>query len=158
MGLMDQGQQNDEQDDEEEVGSALQPTSRSFSTKHYEAAQRELGMTPEERSLYERHLENLWDDKGFYHQDGHVSTLYATTTEVDGKTYVIPTVRDGHLLPPKEAVEEAFKEGIDKFPHYSSEHAAGHRYHTMHEYMDRDTGEHLMGANAGLMLKMGGGR
>lgn len=102
-----------------------------------DAAEKELKLTPQEKALYERHLINLGSG-GVPNKDGTTSTLYQTSTEIDGKVYNIPTVWDGKILDPNDAIDRALKEGIDKFPSYGSEKEAEDRYAKMHEFMEKD--------------------
>ncbi len=76
-----------------------------------EKAQTDLNLTPQERALYDRHLKNLTGPGGVdnppdeQHPEGSRSTLYQSSVEHDGKTYNIPTVWDGKILPVDEAVK-----------------------------------------------------
>jgi delta 1-pyrroline-5-carboxylate dehydrogenase len=45
--------------------------------------------TPQERSLYQRHLTNLTGPGGVDNPDGSRSTLFQATVDHDGKTYAI---------------------------------------------------------------------
>jgi hypothetical protein len=110
-----------------------------------EAADKALHLTPQERALYERHLTNLVGPGGVNNPDGSRSTLFQTSFETDGKTYNVPTVYDGRILKPDDAIERARKEGLDKFPSYASEDEAEARYQQMHNYMERDTEQHFKG-------------
>lgn len=111
-----------------------------------EAADKELHFTPQERALYERHLTNLVGKGGVNNPDGSRSTLFQTSFETDGKTYNVPTVWDGKILKPDEAIARARKEGLDKFPSYGTDEEAEARYEKMHTFMERDTGSYLRGA------------
>lgn len=101
-------------------------------------ADKVLKFSDEERSLYQRHLTNLYGAGGVTNQDGSRSTLFATTAEIDGKTYILPTVWNGKILSADDAVERARAEGLDKFPAYGSTEEAERRYSAMHRYMDKD--------------------
>lgn len=103
------------------------------------AADADMALTPQEGALYDRHLSNLKGKGGVDNADGTRSTLYATTIEVDGKTYIIPTVYDGKKLPVEEAITRAKAEGLDKFPSYGSNAEAGERYQKLHGFMEKDT-------------------
>lgn len=113
------------------------------------AASDALKLTPEERSLYARHLANLHGTGGVdnppdaEHPQGSRSTLLQSSVKVDGRTYNIPTVWDGRILPIREAVERASAEGWNKFPSYASEAEAETRYQQMHKFMDHDTAAFL---------------
>ena len=97
-----------------------------------------LKLSPEEKALYQRHLTNMAKTQGGIQNGDKKSSLLATTVEVDGKTYVIPTVRDGKILPTKEAVDAAAAEGFDKYPSYPDEVTAKARYDKVHDFMERD--------------------
>jgi hypothetical protein len=114
-------------------------------TQNLEAAQRDLNLTPQERALYQRHLTNLYGPGGVDNPDGSRSTLYQMgVTMPDGRTYNLPTVYDGRILPPSgpwadNAMTRAQQQGLDTFPSYQSPFEAENRYQQMHNYMDRDT-------------------
>jgi hypothetical protein len=112
-------------------------------TENRNAAQTELNMTPEERALYDRHLGNLYGKGGVDNPDGSRSTLYQANVDIDGKSYNIPTVYDGKIVPVDEAVARAKQQGLDKFPSYPTPDAAEARYMQMHDYMDKDTGAYF---------------
>lgn len=110
------------------------------------AADRDLHLTPEEKSLYQRHLTNLTGPGGVDNPDGTRSTLFQTTVEHDGKFYTIPTVWDGKILwdknaadPAAAAIERVKQTGWDKFPSYATEAEAEARYQKMHAYLEKDT-------------------
>lgn len=105
-------------------------------------ATRALELSPQEADLYSRHLHALHENHGFTHQDGSVSTLMATTVNIDGRERLIPTVVDGRIVSPSEAVEAAVAGGIERYPSYASPEEAKSRYDKMHEYMDRDVDVH----------------
>lgn len=109
----------------------------------FDQAKTELGMTAQEQALYQRHLTNLTGAGGVDNPDGSRSTLFQMSFERDGKTYNIPTVWDGKILKPDEAIKRADREGIDKFPSYASEDEAEARYGKMHDYMEQDTARYL---------------
>jgi hypothetical protein len=95
------------------------------------------GLTPQEQNLYAHHLNNLTHG-GFVMQGGDVSTVYNTTTEQDGKTYLIPTVWNGQIVSPGNAIERAKHIGLDQFPSYGSEREASARYDQLHKRMEQD--------------------
>lgn len=111
--------------------------------RHLETAHKDLKLTPEERDLYIRHLTNLWGDGGVDHANGDRSTLYAVTTDIDGRGYIIPSVRDGKILPPDDAIDAARADGLHQYPSYPNADEALQRYMAMHEYMNRDTGDYM---------------
>jgi len=105
-----------------------------------EQAQAELGLTPQERMLYERHLENLNGPGKVMHPDGGISTLYQMSFEgPGGKVFNIPTVYGGKILSPEEAYAKANEYGLHFFPSYPDQKTAEERYQKMHGYMERDT-------------------
>ncbi len=103
------------------------------------AANDMLKLNPQERALYQRHIANLTGSGGFDHPGGERSTLYQSSVERGGKTYNIPTVWDGAILPVDEALKRVSAEGWDKFPSYKDEHEAERRYQQMHSFMEDDT-------------------
>jgi len=98
-----------------------------------------MKLTPQEKSLYQRHLTNLTGPGGVDNADGSRSTLFQATVDHDGKTYAIPTVWDGKILPVDQAVERVRAEGWDKFPAYKNPAEAEARYQKMHGFMEADT-------------------
>lgn len=119
-------------------GSMLVPHE---SSTHIDDAQSVLNMTPQERNLYQHHVNNLGGPGAVHNQDGSTSTILQTSVERDGKFYNIPTVWDSKILPPSEAIKRAERTGWSHWPSYSSEDEAESRYQKMHEFMDRDVGE-----------------
>lgn len=114
--------------------------------KNLLAADDAMKLTDQEQNLYHHHLNEL-ENGGFYHKDGSVSTIYSIdfTNKADGRTYMVPTVYDGHILPPDEAIDVAKMHGLDHFPSYPDSKTANERYQLMHNFMDRDVGAHLSG-------------
>jgi hypothetical protein len=112
-------------------------------TDNFRAAVNEMNLRTQEQDLYKRHLKNLYGPGGVNNPDGSRSTLFQASVEVGGKTYNIPTVWDGKILKADDALERAKKEGLDKFPSYSSQEEAEARYSQMHEYMEKDTAKYL---------------
>ena len=116
---------------------------------HMGDAHTAMNLTPQEQALYQRHLDNLQGTGGVdnpptaQNPQGSRSSLFASTFDVDGKTYVIPTVRDGKILPADQAFQAAKAEGLDKFPSYNSRQEADARYGQMHDFMDKDTGDYF---------------
>ena len=98
------------------------------------------GLTPEEANLYKMHRDNLVHPDNTTGANGKPrSSLLATTVEHGGRTYIIPTMRDGKTLQPSAAVDRAMSEGIQKFPSYASQEEANVRYAQMHDTMAQDT-------------------
>ena len=114
----------------------------------FEQAKTDLNLNPQEQALYQRHLTNLTGAGGVDNPDGSRSSLFQSSVEVEGKTYNIPTVWDGKILKPADALARAKQEGIDKFPSYGSEDEAEARYGQMHDYMEKDTGQFLAARKA----------
>lgn len=108
------------------------------SSPHYQAAVRELKLTPQEQYAYQHHLGNLARG-GVRQPNGKTSSFLNIVTEMDGRHYVLPTVWDNQIVEPDEAVRRAREGGIDKWPSYDSLDAAEARYDAMHGYMERDT-------------------
>jgi hypothetical protein len=102
-----------------------------------------LNLTPEETALYQHHLKNLTGNGKVMNADGSVSTIYAITETIDGKTYTLPTVWGGKILEPDAAVEKAKKIGLDKFPSYATPDDAMARSQEMHRFMEKDTAQYL---------------
>jgi hypothetical protein len=113
---------------------------------HLAEAQRVLNLTPQETALYQRHLSNLYGSGGVTNANGSRSTLFQLSFEQDGKTYNVPTVYDGKILKPEDAIARAKSQGLDKFPSYGSEAEAEARYQQMHDYMEKDTGQYFRGS------------
>jgi hypothetical protein len=111
----------------------------NFPTTNLTAADQKMKLTPQERALYQRHLTNLTGVGGVDNADGSRSTLYQATVDHDGKTYSIPTVWNGKILPVDEAVQRVQAEGWDKFPSYGSPAEAEARYQQLHGFMEADT-------------------
>lgn len=118
----------------------------------FEKAKADLKLTPQEEALYQRHLTNLTGPGGVDNPDGSRSTLFQTSFERGGKTYNVPTVWDGKILKPDDAIKRAEREGLDKFPSYGSEDEAEARYGKMHDYMDQDTGRYFAARKANPIL------
>jgi hypothetical protein len=111
--------------------------------RNFQAADAALAMTPQEQALYKRHLANLYGPGGVHNADGSISTLYQTSVEIGGKVYNIPTVYDGKILSPQEALARAKAQGIDNFPSYPDEKTAESRYNLMHDFMEKDTASYI---------------
>jgi len=116
---------------------------------NFNQAVRDLNLTPQERDLYQRHLANLTGAGGVDNANGSRSTLFQSTVERDGRTYNIPTVWNGKILSPQDAMKRVDAVGWDKFPSYGSQAEAEARYNQMHAYMEKDTGHFLKTRNAG---------
>lgn len=98
-----------------------------------------LKLTLQEQNLYQHHVDNIQNGKFVRNADGSISTLYQTSVDIDGKTYNFPTVWDGKILPPDEAVQRALKEKpLDQWPSYVDPAAAEARYGQMHQAIAPD--------------------
>lgn len=131
---------------DEDIGGKIpkpQDVSDKLLQSPYERAQAAMDLNPQERSLYERHLNNLTSKGGVDNPDGSRSSLYVGTYGVDDKTYVLPRVRDGKILDADSAFQAAKKEGLDKYPSYDTRDKAEKRYQEMHNYMEEDTKTYL---------------
>lgn len=114
------------------------PTPKTLPRDNFDAAMGKMNLNTQEQFLYDMHLKNLGAG-GVANPAGGTSSLFVSTFDVDGKTYVVPTVWDGKILPPDQAFQMAQQVGLDKFPAYSSDDEAQKRYNDMHGYMERDT-------------------
>jgi hypothetical protein len=108
-------------------------------TNHMQEADDEMQLSPEEKSLYERHWMNLHGKGGVNNPDGTRSTISNMTGEHNGQTYNVPTVYEGRHLDPDQAWRRAEEQGLDTFPHSSSRDYVDQRYDRMHGFMERDT-------------------
>lgn len=111
--------------------------STTMGQSNMEAANQAMGLSPQERYLYQHHLDNLAKG-GVKQPDGKTSTIFKMDVEVNGKTYNIPTVWDNKIVDPDEAMKRAGKVGLDKFPSYDTPDEATNRYNQMHDFMERD--------------------
>lgn len=109
-----------------------------------EQAHKDLQLTPQERGLYQRHLDNLNGSGKVVHDDGSISTLYQMSVQGPGNmTYNIPSVYEGKIVQPDEAMQRASQQGWHNFPAYATPEIAESRYQQMHSYMDQDVGHYL---------------
>lgn len=97
-----------------------------------------LKLTPQEKHLYQHHLDNLTGKGGITTPDGRRETVKQITVGLGNRVYNLPTVWNGKELPPQTAVQRAKAEGLRNFPSYPDEVTAQSRYNQMHEFMDRD--------------------
>ncbi len=120
------------------------PYDSPFDHPNLAAANAEMQLSPQEIALYQRHLTNLYGSGGVDNPNGSRSTLYqAVVGGPEGKFYSIPTVRNGAIIPPRDAAAMAAKEGWGNFPAYSSPEEADARYEKLHGYMEKDTGDYF---------------
>lgn len=113
---------------------------------HMAEADQALDLTPQEKFLYNTHLQNLNGTGKIVHPDGSISSLLQMSFGRDGKTYNIPTVWGGQQLAPGNAIKAAQQVGLDKFPSYPSEDEAEDRYQAMHGYLEKDTSDFINNA------------
>lgn len=143
------------------TGMMAQPAS------NLEVAQQLLRLNPQERALYQMHLDNLHGPGGVdnppdeQNPQGSRSTLYQAVQERGGKFYNIPTVWNGKRevepytkpdgtvmdVPNKTALANVEKIGWDKFPSYSDPDQADARYDAMHRFIDGDTSRYMAARN-----------
>jgi len=123
--------------------SAAPPTERPDPLAHasprdnnFDAAMKQLDLNEPEQQLYAMHLRNL--SAGGVPNQGKTSTLFASTFEIEGRHYVIPTVWNGAIVSPDQALANAREFGLDNFPSYDSDAAAQQRYDAIHEFMSKD--------------------
>jgi hypothetical protein len=124
--------------------SALSAPAEPFQSQ-LDAANTALQLTPQERALYEMHLNNLTGPGGVDNPDGSRSSLFQLSFENDGRTYNVPSVWEGQILEPRAAIDRAVQYGLDKFPSYGSDEEAESRYDKMHQFMEMDTQKWLAG-------------
>lgn len=115
---------------------------------NFAAANATLNLSPQEQALYQRHLTNLKGPGGVTNADGSRSTIRNITAEIDGRTYVVPTVYDGKIVSDDEAVTRAKAAGLQSFPSYATEAEAEKRYNAIHSFMEKDAASLSSGANA----------
>jgi hypothetical protein len=108
-----------------------------YRENNFDAAMSNLKLNKQEQFLYRMHLQNLRSG-GVPNPAGGTSTLFMSTFEIDGKTYVIPTVWKGQIVKPDQALAYAKQMGLEKFPSYDSENEAEKRYNAMHGFMEKD--------------------
>lgn len=113
---------------------------------HMAEADSALNLSPEEKFLYNTHLQNLNGTGKIVHPDGSISSLLQMSFESGGKIYNIPTVWGGKQLDPSDAIRAAEKVGLNKFPSYGTEDDAESRYEAMHQYLEKDTGDFIAGS------------
>jgi hypothetical protein len=61
-----------------------------------------------------------------------------SVTGPNGRVYNIPSVYDGRILHPDDAIKRAQAIGWEQFPSYGSVQDAEARYQQMHQYFDQD--------------------
>jgi hypothetical protein len=103
-----------------------------------DAAKAAMALDAQEEALYRRHLANVVGPGGITQPSGQRSTLEIMTREIDGRTYLIPTVWDGKELQPEAATQRAMQAGLDQFPSYATQREADARYQAMHAFMAQD--------------------
>lgn len=114
------------------------PDKAKIDFTNFTRAMRDLSLTDQEANLYQHHLRNLYGPGKVFNENGSISTVYQMSVEIGGKTYNIPTVWNGRILPADEALKQAKQVGLDVWPSYPSTAAAESRYQDMHKFMDLD--------------------
>lgn len=108
-------------------------------TSNMDVATQALRLTPQERFLYQHHLNNLYGPGKVLQPNGDVSTVLQRVVQgPDGRYYNVPSVWDGKTLDEDGAITQAGKVGWDKWPSYASPKEADARYEQMHTYFDQD--------------------
>jgi hypothetical protein len=123
-----------------------QPVASLPPSSHLDEAERALSLTPEERALYLRHLNNFYGAGGVDNPNGSRSSLYQMTIMgPDGRAYVVPTVWNGRIVSDRDALRHNIETagGLPAFPSYGSVDEAERRYQQMHDFMDRDAGDYF---------------
>ena len=104
-----------------------------------------LKLNEQEQNYYKRHLYNLYSPGGVEHppserfSQGARSTLLSAPVGFDDRYTLIPGVWGGQILSLQDSINNAKKEGLDKFPAYNNLEEAEARYNTLHHYMEKDT-------------------
>jgi hypothetical protein len=90
--------------------------------------------TPEQKQIAEKIFKNMRPSSGFSgfptshpfvkNPDGSQSNVKLSSWDIDGKTYVIPTMVGGKELKGKAAVKVAMDYGLDKYPSFSDSKSA----------------------------------
>jgi hypothetical protein len=106
--------------------------------QNFDAAVRNMKLTPQEQFLYRHGLNNQWMGGSIRAPNGGLQTIFQTTVQGPGGYYNIPTVWQGQVLPVPVAMQMARLTGWDKWPVYRSEDEALARYMAMHAYMNQD--------------------
>lgn len=134
-----------------------------YPAQNYNAANAQMGLTPQEQFLYQMHLRNLYGPGGVDNPDGSRSTLFQSVQEHNGRFYNVPTVWNGAIqtqpyttpdgrnfqVPNDTALANIARIGWDAFPSYATPEQADSRYMKMHGFMDRDTSEFFRGRSRG---------
>jgi len=127
------------------LGTPLASVEAGPRANYMAAADAAMSLTPEEKYLYQTHLQNLYGAGKVVHPGGDISTLLQMSFEgPGGKTYSIPTVWGGQALKPGDAIRMAERTGgLDRFPSYATGDEAEARYQQLHDYLGRDTQEFM---------------
>lgn len=121
----------------------LDESSLSFPS-NFDVATKDLKLSPQEQNLYNHHLTNLLGGGKVTNPDGSISTIFQAAVGNGDKTYNIPTVWGGKILPVPQAIEQVEKTGgWNRWPSYPSVDEAEARYGLMHDYMGEDTGRYI---------------
>lgn len=92
-----------------------------------------------EQSLLQYSRDNMNSGNIIKDADGNVTSVYITgVTGPDGRIYNVPGYKDGKMLTPEEAHDNAAAQGWDKFPAYPDGPAADAAAEHIHSYIDED--------------------
>lgn len=117
------------------AASAAPAPAGSGVMKHFDAANEQLKLTPQEQGLYYRHLKSVWGAPGAQ------APMIEMAPNVDGKTYVLPAAHEGKALTAELALERAKAEGLERFPAYGSSDEAARRLADLKRFMERDAAD-----------------
>lgn len=104
-------------------------------TRNYQDAVQKLGLNAQEQNLYKHHLDEIM--RMGSNDEGATSTVRQLGIEHNGRQYNIPTIYNGEILKPEDAIKRAMPR-IDKYPSYKDADEAEARYQLMHDYMEKD--------------------
>jgi hypothetical protein len=77
---------------------------------------------------------------GVKNADGSISTVRGITVEIDGRTYIVPTVRNGRILENEAAIDMAISDGLENYPSYETESEANAAERRMKKRINAETG------------------
>jgi hypothetical protein len=124
------------------LGTPLANVAAGPLANHMAEAHAAMNLTPQEKFLYQTHLDNLQGTGKVVHPNGSISSLLQMTFDKGGRTWSIPTVWNGQALPPDAAISMAEQTGgLERFPSYASGDEAEARYQQLHDYLGQDTAD-----------------
>jgi hypothetical protein len=101
-----------------------------------------MGLTEQERHLYEHHANNLRTGNYVIQPTGQTSTIRQIPVQHNGRWYSVPTIWDGKELKRGDAIRRALSEGsIERWPSAGSEQELQDRYSTLHDMMEADVNQ-----------------